>query len=122
VIQDLQQRPGVYGLLLAISAVGGITVGGLSPPITRRLGPWRSLLIAGLVMAASQAVLGLTTNVIIAAAMLAASSAACVLFDMTAVTMRHRQVPDKLLGRIPHPYPTAPRRSHAPTALPSRGW
>jgi hypothetical protein len=41
VIQDLHPRPGVYGLMLAISAVGGI-----GPPITRRLGPWRWLLIA----------------------------------------------------------------------------
>ena len=100
VIQSLHQRPGMYGLLLAIGAVGGIAVGGVGPAISRRLGPWRSLLTAGLVMAASQAVLGLTANVMIAAAMLAASSAAWVLFGMTAVTMRQRHVPDHLLGRI----------------------
>ena len=100
VIQSLHQRPGTYGLLLAIGAAGGIAAGGLGPPVTRRLGPWRSLLIAGLAMAATQAVLGLTANVIIAAAMLAASSAAWVVFDMAAVTMRQRQVPDNLLGRI----------------------
>lgn len=48
VIQILHQKPGIYGLLLAIGAVGGIAVGGIGPHITRRLGPWRSLLIAGL--------------------------------------------------------------------------
>ena len=117
VIHILNQKPGMYGLLVAIGAFGGIAVGGLGPPITRRLGPWRSLLIAGLVMAASQAVLGLTANVIIAAAMLAASSAACVLFDMTAVTMRQRQVPDNLLGRITSLYRTALRGSEALGAL-----
>ena len=117
VIRILNQKPGMYGLLVAIGAFGGIAVGGLGPPITRRLGPWRSLLIAGLVMAASQAVLGLTANVIIAAAMLAASSAACVLFDMTAVTMRQRQVPDNLLGRITSLYRTALRGSEALGAL-----
>jgi MFS family permease len=106
VIHILHQQPGGYGLLLAISAVGGITVGGLGPAIARRLGPWRSLLIAGLVMAASQAVLGLTANVIIAAAMLAASSAAWALFSMIAVTMRQRETPDKLLGRITSLYRT----------------
>jgi MFS family permease len=117
VIQDLHQRPGVYGLLLAISAVGGITVGGLGPPITRRLGPWRSLLIAGLAMAASQAVLGITANVIIAAAMLAVSSAACVLFDLTATTMRQRQAPDHMLGRITGLYRSVLRSAEALGAL-----
>jgi hypothetical protein len=41
VTQDLHQKPGVYGLLLAIGAVGGVAVGGIGPRITRRLGPWR---------------------------------------------------------------------------------
>ena len=117
VIHILHQKPGTYGLLLAISAVGGITVGGLGPPITRRLGPWRSLVIAGLIMAASQAVLGLTSNVIIAAAMLAASSAAWALFAMTAVTMRQRQAPDNLLGRITSLYRTVFHGSEALGAL-----
>lgn len=117
VINILHQKPGMYGLLLAIGAVGGITVGGLGPPITRRLGPWRSLLIAGLIMAASQAVLGLTANVIIAAAMLGASSAAWALFGMTAVTMRQRQVPDSLLGRITSLYRTVFQGAEALGAL-----
>ena len=117
VIQTLHQRPGMYGLLLATAAAGGIAAGGLGPRITRRLGPWRSLLTAGLVMAASQTVLGLTANVIIAAAMLAASSAAWVLFDMTTVTMRQRQVPDNLLGRITSLYRTALQGSQALGAL-----
>ena|SRR5690242_5789626 len=51
-------------------------------------------------MAVTQAGLGLTANVIIAAAMLFASSAAWALFNMTAVTLRQRQVPNPLLGRV----------------------
>jgi Transmembrane secretion effector len=117
VIQILHQKPGMYGLLLAIGAVGGIAVGGIGPHITRRLGPWRSLLIAGLVMAASQTVLGLSANVIIAAAMLAAGSAAFALFNMTAVTMRQRQVPDGLLGRITSLYRTVADGSEAAGVL-----
>lgn len=117
VIQILHQKPGMYGLLLAIGAVGGIAVGGIGSRITRRLGPWRSLLVAGLVMAATQSVLGLRANVIVAAAMLAASSAAFALFNMTAVTMRQRQVPDHLLGRITSLYSTAAQGSEALGAL-----
>jgi hypothetical protein len=66
--------------------------------VTRRLGPWRSLVAAGLVMAVTQAVLGLSGNVVVAASMLFASSGAWALFNMTAVTMRQRQVPDRLLA------------------------
>jgi hypothetical protein len=38
--------------------------------------------------------------VLIAAVMLVASSAAFALFNITAVTMRQRQVPPELLGRV----------------------
>jgi hypothetical protein len=57
-------------------------------------------------MAATQAVLGLTASVIIAAVMLFASSAAWALFNLTAVTMRQRQVPAALLGRVSSLYGT----------------
>jgi MFS family permease len=100
VIEVLHQRPGVYGLLLAVAAPGGISVGSVGPRVARRAGPWRSLLAAGAVMAVTQAGLGLTSNVIVAAVMLFANSAAFALFEMTTVTMRQRQVPPALLGRI----------------------
>jgi MFS family permease len=106
VIQTLHQKPGAYGALLAIGAVGGIAAGAIGSRLTRRLGLWPVLLLAGLVMAASQLVLGLTANVPTAALMLAASSAAWGLFAMTSVTMRQRLVPDRLLGRVTSLYGT----------------
>jgi len=66
---------------------------------------WPVLLLAGLAMAAGQFVLGLTADVLIAALMLAASSAAWAPFDMTAVTMCQRLVPDRL-GRVTSLYGT----------------
>src|SRR5215469_15589090 len=63
VIQILHQKPGAYGALLAIAAVGGIAAGATGSRLTRRLGLWPVLLLAGLTMAASQLVLGLTANV-----------------------------------------------------------
>jgi MFS family permease len=100
VVRDLHQQPGAYGLLLAIGALGGVATGAAGTVLTRRLGPWRSLLLGGAAMAASQAGLGLTGNVMVAAAMLFISSGAWALFNMTAVTMRQRQVPAALLGRV----------------------
>jgi len=116
-IQILHQRPGGYGLLLAFGALGGIAVGGIAHRITRRLGPWRSLLLAGLALAATQAGLGLTANVAIAAVMVLASSAAWALFDITVTTMRQRQVPAVLLGRVSSLYFTVAGGSDAVGAI-----
>jgi hypothetical protein len=77
------------GLLLALETVGRVVVGGIGR-ITRRLGTWRSLLLAGLVMAATQAMLGLTAHVIIAAAILAVSSAAFAHRTETIVNIQFR--------------------------------
>jgi MFS family permease len=96
-------------VLLAMGALGGVAVGSIAGRLTRRLGHWPSLLLAGLVMAATQAVLGLTASTVVAAAMLFASSAAFALFNITAVTMRQRQVPAGLLGRVTSLYLTAGR-------------
>jgi MFS family permease len=96
----LHQAPGTYGVLLTVGSVGGIAAGAGGARLTRRVGPWGSVLVAGLAMAGSQFVLGLTGNVFVAAAMLAASSAAFALFNMTAATMRQRRVPDELQGRV----------------------
>ena len=113
VVGDLHQQPGAYGLLLAIGALGGVAIGGIGAVLTRRLGPWRSLLLGGVAMAASQAGLGVTGNVVVAAAMLFISSGAWALFNMTAVTMRQRQVPAALLGRVSSLFGTVTRGTEA---------
>jgi predicted MFS family arabinose efflux permease len=117
VVRDLHQQPGAYGLLLAIGALGGVATGGAGAVLTRRLGPWRSLLLGGAAMAASQAGLGLTSNLIVAAAMLFISSGAWALFNITAVTMRQRQVPAALLGRVSSLFGTVTRGTEALGAL-----
>jgi MFS family permease len=116
VVRDLHQQPGAYGLLLAVGALGGVAAGGLGA-VLARLGPWRSLLLGGAAMAASQAGLGLTSNVIVAAVMLFISSGAWALFNITAVTMRQRQVPAALLGRVTSLFGTVARGTEALGAL-----
>ena len=117
VIKILHQRPGTYGLLLAIGAVGGVLAGTGGAALTRRIGPWHVLVIAGLVVAATQAGLGLTGDVIIAAALLMLSSAAFALFSMTAVTMLQREVPDALLGRVNSVFGTVTQGAEALGAI-----
>ena len=117
VIRVLHLRPGAYGVLLAIGALGGIATGAAGARLTRRLGPWPSLLLAGLTMAVTQAALGLTSSVIIAALTVFASSGAFALFNMTAVTMQQRLVPAGLLGRVTSLYGTVARGTEALGAL-----
>jgi predicted MFS family arabinose efflux permease len=117
VMRVLHQQAGAYGLLLAIGAIGGVTAGGTAAALTRRIGPWRSLLAAGLAMAATQVALGLTGNVIIAALLQVLSSAAFALFNVTAVTMRQRQVPGTLLGRVTSVYGTVTQGAEALGAI-----
>jgi MFS family permease len=117
VMRVLHQQPGAYGLLLAIGAVGGVAAGGTAATLTRRIGPWRSLLAAGLAMAVTQAALGLTGNVIVAAVLQVFSSGAFALFNVTAVTMRQRQVPDALLGRVTSVYGTVTQGAEALGAI-----
>jgi predicted MFS family arabinose efflux permease len=117
VIQVLRQQSGVYGLLLAVAALGGIAAGTAGTRLTRRLGPWPSLLIAGLTMAITQTALGLTSSLAVAAAAGFASSGAFALFNMTAVTMQQRLVPAELLGRVTSLYGTVARGAESLGAI-----
>jgi predicted MFS family arabinose efflux permease len=117
VIQVLHQPAGTYGLLLGLGAVGGIAAGGTAARLTRRIGPRRSLVVATLTLAGSQLGLGLTGNVVVAAVMLTASSGAFAVFNMTAVTLRQRQVPAAILGRVGSIYRTIGRGAEALGAL-----
>jgi MFS family permease len=117
VIQILHQQPGVYGFLLAVGALGGLLTGAIGARIFRQLGGWRSLLLSGIAMAGAQAVLGLSANLVIAAAMIFAGSAAFALFNIATVTMIQRSVPVSMLGRVTSIYLTATRGAEAVGAI-----
>jgi len=117
VVQVLHQSRAPTGCSWPSPRSAGIGDRAIGTRLTRRLGPWRSLLIAGLAMAATQTGLGLSANVFVAAAMLLASSAAFALFNMTAVTMRQRLIPAELLGRVSSLYSTAGRGAEALGAI-----
>ena len=121
VVKVLHQPPGAYGLLIAVGAIGGIAASATSAALTRRIGPWRSLLAAGLGVAVTQAGLGLTSSVIAAATFQVFSIWALTQFNVTAVTMRQRQVPDALLGRVTSVYGTVTQGAEALGALAGGG-
>jgi MFS family permease len=89
-----------YGLLLAVTAVGSVIGGLVSPAVTRRLGMLPSLIIAGAVDAAVFAGLGLAPDPAVAALMLAGQGFAVTMWNVVTVSLRQQIVPAHLLGRV----------------------
>ena len=89
-----------YGLLLAVTAVGSVIGGLVSPAVTRRLGMLPSLIIAGAVDAAVFAGLGLAPDAAVAALMLAGQGFAVTMWNVVTVSLRQQIVPAHLLGRV----------------------
>jgi MFS family permease len=89
-----------YGLLLAVTAVGSMAGGLVSPAVTRRLGMLHSLIIAGAVDAAVFAGLGLAPDAAVAALMLAGQGFTVTMWNVVTVSLRQQIVPAPLLGRV----------------------
>jgi MFS family permease len=89
-----------YGLLLAVTAVGSVLGGLVSPAVTGRLGMLPSLIIAGVVDAAVFAGLGLAPDPAVAALMLAGQGFAVTMWNVVTVSLRQQVVPAHLLGRV----------------------
>ncbi|WP_104177801.1 MFS transporter [Cryobacterium sp. Y50] len=89
-----------YGLILAISALGGL-VGSFTTARIRAWVGFRRTIIASLVTGAmSLFTLSITTNGIIAAALLTVYILHAVVWGICATSLRQRLVPDALRGRI----------------------
>jgi MFS family permease len=89
-----------YGLLLAVTAVGSVIGGLVSPAVTRRLAMLPSLVIAGAVDAAVFVGLGLAPDPAVAALMLAGQGLAVTMWNVVTVSLRQQVVPAHLLGRV----------------------
>jgi MFS family permease len=89
-----------YGLLLAVTAVGSVAGGLVSPAVTGRLGMLPSLIIAGAVDAAVFAGLGLAPDPAVAALLLAGQGFTVTMWNVVTVSLRQQVVPARLLGRV----------------------
>lgn len=98
--EDLHVSKTGYGLLLAASAVGGVIASRLGPALMRAIGNELAMLVAMAVQSASYLVLFLTSQPLLAAAMLAAASFGIVQWNVIAVYLRQTLVPSGILGRV----------------------
>ncbi|WP_166982808.1 MFS transporter [Paramicrobacterium fandaimingii] len=99
-----QQRLGLddagYGVILAVSALGGLVGSVATPRIRSRLG-YRWTIVASLVTgSASLSALSATTSSVLAAVLLAVYILHAVVWGICATSLRQRLVPDELRGRV----------------------
>ena len=99
-----QDRLGVdgvgYGVILAVSALGGL-LGSLTAARVRARRGYRWTVVASLLAGAgSLGVLSLTTNAFVAAALLAVYILHAVVWGVCVTSIRQRRVPDALRGRV----------------------
>jgi MFS family permease len=89
-----------YGLLLAVTALGSVIGGLVSPRLTRKLGMLPSLIIGGAIDAAVFGGLGFAPDPAVAAVMLAGQGFSVTMWNVVTVSLRQRVVPAALLGRV----------------------
>ncbi|MDR0960614.1 MAG: MFS transporter [Propionibacteriaceae bacterium] len=89
-----------YGLILAVSALGGLVGSFAAARIRSRIG-YRWTIVASLLTgAASLLALAVTNNGVVASALLAIYILHAVVWGICATSLRQRFVPDALLGRV----------------------
>ena len=89
-----------YGLLLASSAVGGVIGGLVNPALARRHGPVPLLVLATCIGSAQAVGLGLAPNGLVLGAAMACGGFSTTLWNVVTVSMRQREVPADLFGRV----------------------
>lgn len=98
--QVLRLDPTGYGLLLAVSAVGGLIGSFVAAPLRRRFGSRRVLILSLVLGSATMLGLVLTDNPYLAAALLAAYILHATVWNICGVALRQRLVPEAMRGRI----------------------
>jgi MFS family permease len=89
-----------YGLLLAASAAGGVIGGLVNPVLARRAGPVPLLLIVTCIGSALAVGRGLAPNAVVLGALMACGGFSTTLWNVVTVSMRQREVPAELFGRV----------------------
>ncbi|MFC7547178.1 MFS transporter [Plantactinospora sp. GCM10030261] len=89
-----------YGVLLAVSAVGGVVAGWRAQFLTRRTSYRQTMAVAHLVQGAAWLGIALAGNVWATAVLLAALGAGSALSSVAVGSARQAMTPDHLLGRV----------------------
>ncbi len=99
-LEVLHVSPAVYGLLLALVAVGGLLGLVVTPALSARIGARRTLLLAFALCPAPLLVAGLTSLPWVAAPALLLVGAAASLGGVVSTTLRLQLIPTESYGRV----------------------
>ncbi|EMD25131.1 MFS transporter [Amycolatopsis azurea] len=100
VTDALHLGAGVFGLLLAGAALGGVAGGLVITRLVTRLGDLRALLVSLAVNAVVFVGMGFSPNVAVLGGLFAVSSFVTTIWNVVTVSVRQREVPTALLGRV----------------------
>lgn len=89
-----------YGVILAVSALGGLVGSFATPRIRRRIGYRWTIVLSLLIGATSLFALAVTRDAVVAAALLAAYILHAVVWGICSTSLRQRLVPEELRGRV----------------------
>jgi Na+/melibiose symporter-like transporter len=89
-----------YGVLLAIAAIGDVFASLVAGRIHRRLGPFWTIMVAGLVAGGAYVLLGVGSHLSVATAALLLEAAAVTLGNVATLSARHRLIPTERFGLI----------------------
>jgi MFS family permease len=107
----------VFGVLLGVGALGGVLGGFLAGRVVPALTTRRALAGAIALTGLAQLVLGLTSSLVVAGGCLALSGFAFATGNVAMVSLRQRQTPAALLGRVTASYRTLAMAASAAGAL-----
>jgi MFS family permease len=89
-----------YGLLLASSAAGSVLGGLVNPVIARRVSPVPLLIMMGVIGSARAVGMGLAPDAVVLGALMACGGFTTTLWNVVTVSMRQREVPTEMFGRV----------------------
>jgi MFS family permease len=99
---DLDERG--FGLLLAVTAIGGVAGGALADRIIGGLGPKRSVRVALVISASGYLAVAIAPHLAVLALAFAVEGFAGTVWNVWTLTLRQELVPDRLLGRVTSAY------------------
>lgn len=105
-LEVLRIPDAAYGLLLVAAGVGGLLGGLVAPAVSRAIGRRAGLVTGCAVTGLSALGTGLTTNPVVAAALLATGAGGVMVWNVLTMSLRQTLIPEVLFGRVQGVYRT----------------